>query len=161
MADRWVANASPIIALGLIDRLHLLTDLAGEVTVPPAVAEEVARGGDAASRALERALGFRFPTSVTRSPTVLMWGLGSGEAEVISLALEAPNSEALLDDLAARRCAAAVGVTCRGTVGVVLAAKQRGIIPLVAPVLDQLRRAGLYLDTGLIREALALVDEAE
>lgn len=90
-----------------------------------------------------------------------MWGLGPGETEVISLALDAPGSEVLLDDLAARRCAAAAGVACRGTVGVVLAAKRRGLIPAAGPVLDELRGAGLFLGSGLIREALALVGETE
>jgi len=161
VADRWIANASPIIALGLIDRLQLLSDLAPEVVVPPAVVEEVARGRDAASRALEGARGMQFPTAVTPAPTVLMWGLGAGETEVLSLALELPRSEVVLDDLAARRCAAAVGVAYRGTVGVVLAAKRRGLIPAAGPVLEELRTAGLFLGGDLVRDALALVGETE
>ena len=113
MPDRWVVNASPVIALGAIGRLGLLAELAGEVVVPPAVAEEVARGDDAASRALAAA-SFRFPAAVTPVPVVMMWGLGRGETEVISFALADRRSEALLDDAAARRCAAALGVPSRG-----------------------------------------------
>jgi predicted nucleic acid-binding protein len=45
VAERWAVNASPLIALGRIGRLHLLSTLAEEVVVPEAVAEEVRRIG--------------------------------------------------------------------------------------------------------------------
>ena len=43
MADVWVVNASPIIALGKIGRLRLLSDLNARVIVPPVVRAEVLR----------------------------------------------------------------------------------------------------------------------
>jgi predicted nucleic acid-binding protein len=156
-----VVNASPIIALGTIGRLRLLAELATEIFVPPAVATEVRQGGDAASRALERASMFRFPAAVEPLPTVVMWGLGRGETEVISFALGDRRCEALLDDVAARRCATAFDVPSRGTLGVVLLAKERGLIPAAGPVVEELLSAGLYLSRTLVKAALALVDEAD
>ncbi len=41
MSSRWVVNASPLILLGKIYRLHLLRDLAGELIIPRGVADEV------------------------------------------------------------------------------------------------------------------------
>jgi predicted nucleic acid-binding protein len=64
--------------------------------------------------------------------------------------------EAIIDDLAGRRCAALLGIPVRGTLGIVLTAKQRGVIPAARPVLECLIQSGLYLsrrilDTGLQR----------
>jgi predicted nucleic acid-binding protein len=42
---------------------------------------------------------------------------------------------------------------------VVIAARQHGVIPAARPVLEQLRRAGLYLSDRAMQQALALVGE--
>ena len=65
----------------------------------------------------------------------------------------------LLDDAAARSCAKACGVPLLGTLGVVLRAKQRGIVPDAATVISALRKAGLHLDDNTIRLALGHVGE--
>ncbi len=66
---------------------------------------------------------------------------------------------AIVDDMAARRCAAAHRVPVRGTLGLVLTARQRGLLPAARPVLDQLRQAGMYLSEGVVNRALAVVGE--
>jgi predicted nucleic acid-binding protein len=64
-----------------------------------------------------------------------------------------------VDDLAARRCAATLGVPVRGTLGLVLIAKQRGEIPAARPVLEELRQAGMYLSDAVLNRALKRVGE--
>jgi predicted nucleic acid-binding protein len=51
------------------------------------------------------------------------WGLDPGESAVLALALEQPGSQAILDDLDARRCAASLGISTQGTLGLMLVAK--------------------------------------
>ena len=46
MARRWVVNASPLIVLGKLGQLPLLTRLADELVIPADVAREVAAGPD-------------------------------------------------------------------------------------------------------------------
>ena len=70
-----------------------------------------------------------------------------------------PGTLAILDDLAARRCAATLTIPVRGTLGLVLAAKQRGRIPAARPVLESLRASGMYLSDPVLNKALALVGE--
>lgn len=70
-----------------------------------------------------------------------------------------PGTEAIVDDLAARRCAASLGIPVRGTLGLVLMAKRRGIIPAARPIVEQLRQAGMYLSDRVIQQALILVEE--
>lgn len=47
----------------------------------------------------------------------------------------------------------------RGTLGIVLNAKRRGLIPLARPVIEDLLRAGLYLSQAVIDEALRRIGE--
>ena len=80
---------------------------------------------------------------------------------MLSMAKAQAGLVAILDDLAARRCASALGIPTRGTVGVVLLAKTRQVIPSAAAVLADLGHAGLYLSPNLVAHALSLVGEQE
>jgi predicted nucleic acid-binding protein len=163
VSERWVVDASPIIALGSIEKLELFAALADEVVVPAAVAQEVRRGRDRASLGLEEAISskhFRIE-EVEPEGIVSRWGLDAGETAVLSFARSNAGYVAIVDDLAARRCASALSIATRGTVGVVLLAKARGLVPLAAPLLTALRAEGLFLSPSLIAAALSLVGEAE
>ena len=87
------------------------------------------------------------------------WDLGKGESSVLAWGHLHPGTEVIIDDLAARRCAAAMRIPVRGTLGLVLIAKKRAIVPKARPIIDQLRQSGMYLSDRLTNEVLALVDE--
>ena len=53
-----------------------------------------------------------------------------------------------------------LGIPLTGTLGVLLLAKERGLVPLFAPLLDELHSAGLYLDPALVNQVLVLSGEA-
>ena len=55
------------------------------------------------------------------------------------------DAVAVLDDLAARRCAQAHGIEVIGTLGLVLLAKKRGLIPSVSEPLAAIVAAGLFI----------------
>lgn len=92
-------------------------------------------------------------------PVLQQYRLGAGEAEVLTWALTHPGTEAVLDDRAANRCAAALGVPRRGCVELVLAAKQHGLLPAARAVLEELRQVGFYLSDRTMNQALVLVGE--
>lgn len=156
MPERWILNASPLIILGRVNLEDLLLKLADEVVVPLAVSVEVQAGppNDRARQAL--AVG-RFRVVDTPAPPaeLLAWDLGAGETAVLSLALVEPGWVAILDDAAARRCARSFGTPVKGTLAVILLAKQRGLIPSAKDVLRQLQAVGFHLDDALIRKVLA------
>jgi predicted nucleic acid-binding protein len=158
VADLWVVNASPLIALEKIGCLYLLASLAREVVIPQAVLTEVGTGP---KPLLPEQLGTHRRVSVpVIHAVVAAWDLGPGESEVVSWAASQPNSHAVLDDRAARNCAAALGVPTMGTIGVLLAAKRAGLIPAVASHIEGLRRAGLYLSDKLVQAALKVAGES-
>lgn len=64
---------------------------------------------------------------------------------MISLTDASTHAVAVLDDLAARRCAQAMGLRIIGTLGLVLMAKRAGIIPSASRALDAIVAAGLFV----------------
>ena len=117
-----VSNASPLIALAAIGQLRLLPGLFGSITIPPAVAAEIAPSIAARPEWLDvQPLAHWQPTQIQGS------GLGAGEREALSLGLEGHADRVILDDLPARRLAHALGLRVIGTLGVLLAAKRRGL----------------------------------
>jgi predicted nucleic acid-binding protein len=159
MPEPPVANASPLNVLARAGRLELLRALGRRIVVPDAVAEEVTEHADEATRALwaEEWL-VRVPTGGI-APAVAAWDLGAGESAVLSWAASHPGCVAVIDDYAARTCAEVIGVTVIGTLGLALRAKLAGRVALARPLVEELRRAGLYLSSAVIRSALTLVGE--
>jgi predicted nucleic acid-binding protein len=92
-------------------------------------------------------------------PEILAWDLGAGETAVISRAMICDSPICVLDDLAARNCAAVFQVPVIGTLGILLKAKVAGLIPSLRPEIDELVTAGSMLSQQIIKEALELAGE--
>lgn len=161
MAEPPVVNASPLIFLSRAGLMDILLLVGERVIVPAPVAREIQRRGadDITARAIDQTPWLEVVVPPPVPAAVLAWDLGPGESSVLAWALANPGTEAILDDLAARRCASTVGVPVRGTLGLVLVAKKRGRVPIARPVLEDLRRSGMYLSDSVLDQALALVDE--
>jgi len=86
-------------------------------------------------------------------------GLDVGEAQVLALAEEQTVSLVLIDERKARRYAERLGLPLSGTLGVLLLAKEEGIISAVAPLLKAIQEAGLYLHSELIERVLHMAGE--
>lgn len=155
-----VVNTTPIIALSAVQQLDLLRHLYGEVVIPEAVRSEVLAGrqrvgaGELVERPWIRTLAVRDPGRAD-----LLSDLDRGEAEVIALAQELQAGLVILDERLARRHAERLGLTLTGTMGVLLKAKAAGLIPQVAPLVAQIRAAGVHLGQALVRRVLELAGE--
>jgi predicted nucleic acid-binding protein len=157
MAEIWVVNASPLISLDRTGSLDILSRLGRDLVVPAGVLAEIGRGPNPI---VANQIGTHRTVSVsTTHPVVAAWDLGIGESEVLSWAVASPGAIAIIDDRAARRCATTLNIPSRGTLHVVIAAKRSGVIPAVAPLIDRLRTAGLFLSESLVRSALEAAGE--
>lgn len=65
----------------------------------------------------------------------------------------------ILDDLSARRIAQQLQLKIMGTVGLLLRAKQQGIISEVKPILEALTAANFRISDAIIRKAIQLAGE--
>lgn len=160
MPDTWITDASPLIALAKVGRAQLLEDLSDELLVPEAVASEVLEGpaADPGRLLLEAGFGRRIAPRELSS-RVLAWGLGRGESEVLALGLEIPDATVVVDDAAARRCAAALNLPMIGTLGIVLRAKRLGWIESASALLQSLRDVGFRVDDTTARTVLDSIGE--
>ena len=161
MAERPAVNASPLIFLsqaGLLDMIKLEGE---QIVVPRPVAEEIQRRGtdDLTAAAIEKAGWLEVIEAPPIPDTIRAWDLGEGESSVLAWGHANPGTIIIVDDLAARRCAATHGIPVRGTLGLILTAKKKGLIPAARPVLEKLRRSGMYLSDRILNQALALVGE--
>lgn len=98
----------------------------------------------------------------TNSPLLkrLSSELDRGEAEAICLAVDLKADRLLIDEKAGRKIAFREGLAIVGVVGVLIAAKHKGLLPQVAPLLDRLQNeAGFRLSATVRRAALEAVGE--
>jgi predicted nucleic acid-binding protein len=156
-----IANTSPIQYLFQVGLLDLLPSLYGRIFVPPAVRDELDRG-KALGIALPDLDGFEWVSLAAPETRVLLplaSGLGVGELQVIALAKETAEHLALLDDRRARRFARLLGLTYSGTLGVLLKAKQQGILERLAPVCDALEQRGFRLSPRTRQSVLSRAGE--
>lgn len=160
MAKAAVIDASPLILLSRSRHLRLLESIAQRIWVPQPVADEILERGnkDITAQAIAHIDWLEIHPAPRPHPTVLEWRLGAGESATLALALQ-HGLEAIIDDLAGRKCAASLTVPVRGTLGIVLAAKQRGLIPAARPVIEDMMLSGLYLSRKVLEQALQRVGE--
>jgi predicted nucleic acid-binding protein len=91
---------------------------------------------------------------------LLVAELDPGEAEVIELARRLSPCVAIIDERRARHMASKVyGLTVRGTAGVLVEAKRRGLIPEVRALLRIMRGAGYFIADAVIEAACQAVGE--
>jgi hypothetical protein len=158
-----VSDSSPVILLSRVGYLQLLPGLFTEIVLPQAVYQEVMVGRGRPGAAEVSAEPRILVRSVQNADTVraLLRTLNRGEAEAIALAGELLGPvELLIDEAPARREAIARGLKVLGTGGVLARAKERGLLPLVKPVLDQLRTSGMYLSETTYGRILTNAGEA-
>ena len=134
-----VANAGPLMALGKLALVHLLSRLYGPVLVPSAVYEEVVIRG----LELEQPDAYAVELAIARkelkvvdmddadlSEIVRALPLHRGEKQAIQLGLRESADWVLLDDWLAREEAQRLGLKVKGTLGIIADAYRRGLISL-------------------------------
>ncbi len=159
-----VADAGPLIVLAKCDQLPLLTALFSSLHVPQAVVQEVQevfRGGDWPE--IPRLRDFIAQATLHESiqddwVADLRLDLHEGETQALALAKNL-NALVLMDEAHGRRIAAKHAIAVIGTLGLLLRGKQKGLIPLVRPVMEQMRREGYMLGESLVGQVLALAGE--
>ncbi len=85
--------------------------------------------------------------------------IDKGEASAIALALETNKNIIILDDRKARKLADRLGLSVTGTLGVIIKAKNNGIIPSIKPYLDKIRETNFRFSEELEQTALKEANE--
>ena len=153
-----VADSGPLIALGRLDLLPLLGKLFEQVQVPRAVYRKcLARPEFADAQRIEAAITSGALMLCDAQPYATP-GLDAGESAAIGRALEI-HAGLLADDLAARQCAHALGLVVIGTLGVLVRAKRKGLVPEVRVLVERLKASGHRLSAAVMADALSAAGE--
>ncbi|MDP3912905.1 MAG: DUF3368 domain-containing protein [Bacteroidota bacterium] len=127
-----ISDTSCLILLHKIDELELLDKLGKNVFITQIIARE---------------FGQKLPDWIkVKEPSdkhyqkLLEMDLDEGEASAIALSFEIANSILILDDLKGRKIADKLNLRYSGTFGLILRAKQVGILESVKPILDKIRK---------------------
>lgn len=158
-ADAVVSNTTPLITLGEIGLMDVLRQLYSEVWIPESVLGEYSRGREAHPERPDLLTLVWIRVQPVAAHAQLPASLDVGERDAIALALAVKASRILLDERAARAAATRFGLTITGSVGVLLAAKRRGLISMVTPYLNMLIGQGRYISPALYEQIVRQADE--
>lgn len=136
-----VSDTSCLILFSKIDELDLLQKMYGQVFVTPEVLSEF-KLVVPPWILVESPLNNNFQAALEKS-------LDKGEASAIALAFEKPNPLLLIDEQKGRRIAKELGIQITGSLGIILAAKQMGLINSAGSILDKIKSTNFRISPSL------------
>jgi uncharacterized protein len=158
-----ISDASPLICFVKINRLGLLQQLFERIIIPPVVYEEIQK---------IKSLGFSIDEfyqaswiSIVEPPnTALLQNLNDkldeGEAQAIALAKEISPDFLLIDERRGTVIARNMGIKTIGVIGIVIRAKENGLITSGKPILDELRaKPKFWISDQVYLSALNILGE--
>ena len=157
MNDRLVSDTGPLIALAAIDRLDILPALFHQILIPEEVHREILQGGETALglQPYRRATWIQKHPLQTSPDLLLAAVLDAGEAAVIQLARESHADYLLIDERKGRKIARnTYGLQVIGTAGLLVEAKNNGLVDSVGLILQQMRDCGYWIHDDIVAVAL-------
>ena len=158
---RVIVNSTPLIALCNADLLNILKEIYGSIIIPKAVFDEVTAKKDSACLQIKQNLDWITVETITNIEDRKMYKakLHAGEVDVMILAQADPKADlVIIDDNAAKKTAKYLGLTVTGTLGVLIKAKQSGIISSVKNAITKIQSNGFYINENIIKLAFFDVD---
>ncbi len=156
-----IADSSALVALSVCDSLTLLERLFKEVIVPEAVFLEVIKSDKPEARILEEFLQKKIRKVDMRTFIYLDGNTDAGETEAMLLYKQEQADKLLIDDKRGRKIAKINGINTIGSLGILLSAKQAGLLTEIKPKLEAIKASRIYLSQSIIDIVLELASEIE
>jgi predicted nucleic acid-binding protein len=155
-----ISNTTPIITLLTISKLDLLQKIYGQIIIPKGVFDEIEQGKDKIFYTnLSKIDWIKIIPIKDIEPLKYLHELDKGEAEVIVLANELNADLVIIDERLGREFAEYFNIKVTGTIGVLLKAKELGLIKMIKPILNQMLESGIWLNKTLIDKVLEIAVE--
>ena len=155
-----VSDTTPLISLMKVSLLNVLYDLFGEIFIPAAVYTELTSNENFSSEAAEIESNSFIRVVTIDNPKIVevlqkASGVDLGESEAIAYADDIKADFLLMDEIRGRRVARSMGLQIMGTIGVLLAAYNDGILSKteVEDALDNLKKANRRIGDDIIAAA--------
>lgn len=158
-----ISDTSPIANLILIGRLNILQDLYQHVIIPPKVKSEIQalKSFGVELNEFEHAawIEVKIPGN-SYEVNSLLSKIDRGEAEAIVLAEELSINWLLIDERLGWAVAKARGLQTVGLLGILLKAKEVGIVSEIKPIIEDLQtKAGFWVGEKLVERVLRIARE--
>jgi len=158
-----VSDTTPLIGLASISRLNILQELFGEVYIPQAVYDESVIHGRAegsAKQDVDNSDWIHVAQVQDRlAVNILLDEMDLGEVETIILAGEMKADWVLMDEKKGRRKLTQLEIPKIGTIGILLKAKQIGLISNLKREIESLQKTGFSVSQMVIDEVLKVAEE--
>jgi len=155
-----ITNTTPVLSLLKIDKLDILKELYGQIIIPNAVYQEIEEGKYKEFYTDLKQIDWIIIKSIKDKKSCEYFvDLDNGETEVLILAKEINADLIILDEIIGRRYCKVLKYNLTGTLGVLLRAKEKGIIKSVKSLLFELIEKGTWLNPKLINEVLKISKE--
>lgn len=139
-----VSDTSCLILLDKLGRIGLLKSLFGNITVTKTVADEF-------GNVLPEFVEIENPKNKNYQK-ILESFLDPGEASAIALALEKEECLLIIDEFKGRREAKQLGLNYTGTLGILIVAKEKGLINSVTEIIKEIGKMDFRINEKLINE---------
>jgi predicted nucleic acid-binding protein len=157
-----ISDSTVFIGLAKIEKLSLLSNIFQKVYVPEAVYNEVVEKGrkkPGAKEVRESLWIIKKKVSDNTQVNLLMVSLERGEAETLVLAKEMEADIILLDEEKARKSAVLAGFKVIGLIGILIIAKQMGLIKNIKPYIETLQEKNFRISNKIVNKALKQAGE--
>lgn len=159
-----ISDTTPLISLMKIESLDILEKMYKEIIIPKAVYDELIINMDYKSEIdiIQKCTFLQTKIveenlSVTLLQKQLKLDLGESEAIVLANSIDADLI--IIDERKARRIAKDIGLNVTGTLGILVEAKQCGLVKELKPLLDKLIKNEIRISKKLYQDILGLVNE--
>jgi predicted nucleic acid-binding protein len=157
-----LCDSAVLIGLAKTGRLDLLQKVFSKIYIPEQVFKEVVERaeGKPGARFINEAEWIETRTIEDKKQiSLLMGSLDKGEAEVLALAKDVEADLILLDEKRARQSAIIAGFKVMGVLGLLILAKNLGLLQEVRPLIEELQRKKFRISDRNIDEALIKAGE--
>lgn len=155
-----VADTGSLISLGLIGKINLIEKIFDELYIAQAVWNELHNydNPEFVIAQFEKLKDKVLPIQTKNYLSVIM---DYGESESVILYEEIKADFLLIDDSKARTVAETLNINCIGTLGLLLTAKEKGLIGELNPLFKIFLSNGRFFSKKLLNEILAQISETE
>lgn len=158
-----ISDTSPISNLIIVGKLEILKGVFDEIIIPPAVESEIEKLSDfsISLNSYHKSDWIRKgKPNDEKEVKKLMTEIDEGESEAIVLAIEMGADYLLIDERIGTNKAKEKGLKTIGLLGVLIKAKEKGIVKNIGPILDELvNEAGFWIGEKLKERVLKEVNE--
>ena len=146
-----ISDTSCLILLLKIDEIDILSQMSSKVFVTSIIKDELKHD-------LPDWICILDPKD-KHYQSILELDLDKGEASAIALMLEIDDAILLIDDLKGRKIAEKLSLRFSGTFGLLLKAKQLGLLKSIKPILDKISLTNFRFSDKLLADILKQAEE--